>query len=128
MLIKTDYEIITQLKIHLAFDDDTVKEDILKKGDIVHIVFKRKFKRIEKTGRIVRITPVLNSELKGFYSMNKVVLEMDFAEDYKSYRLKIPVEDIIDYKIIETSDSKDDNTDNIPPCKCPCKFHDNKGE
>lgn len=107
MIIKSETEIITQLKIHLEYDDGRIKSDILSVGDILDLTFRRHFKKHRMTGKITKIIPYeWNNTI--YNSPTDVILEVDFSDNYQSLKLRIHTYDIIDFNKVNTDPNPDD--------------------
>lgn len=110
MLIKNTSKIIIEVQIELLFDDGSKKKDIIKVGDKVKLVYRKNFKKIENIGIIRAVTTRLDryqDQKNGTACRQSFVcpyLEVDFSEDFESYKDRIPVDDILDFEIIERAD------------------------
>jgi len=93
MLLKNEIKPVHALAMHLYFDDGSEKIDTVREGDILSIEYRREFKKLKGTGKVVKIA---NIYYPGSENIS-AVLTMDFADKYESTIIKIPTEDILDF-------------------------------
>lgn len=118
MLIDTKYKTNIQVSLSLFFDDDSVKKGTLEVGDIVELTYRRDHKKRKDTGKISNIYIFAN----GLPSNREtVVLDLDFSDEYESRKVRVPIQDIIDFNIIKYSDGSKPNKPPHKPPKPPCK-------
>lgn len=107
MLIKTVLKTNISVSLELHFDDDTVKKGTISKGDIVELSYRRNCKVVTDRGKIFDIFIYATNPTK---KENRVVLGMDFSDDYHSCKRKIPAEDIVDFDILYYANGKPGST------------------
>lgn len=118
MLIDTKYKTNIQVSLSLFFDDDSVKKGTLEVGDIIELTYRRDHKKRKDTGKIINIYIFAN----GLPSNREtVVLELDFSDEYESRKVRVPIQDIIDFNIIKYSDGSKPNKPPHKPPKPQCK-------
>ena len=101
MLLKNESQLILQLKMNLVFDDNTKKDGIICVGDVVKLAYRRDAKRVEGIGTIRQITTSFNSSNAFKFFINPTIL-VDFSTNYSSNKVRIPVDDILDFEILST--------------------------
>ena len=97
MLIKTVLKTNISVSLELYFDDDTVKKGTISKGDIVELSYRKDCRVVKDKGKIFDIFIYATNPTK---KENRVILGIDFSDDYRSCRRKVPVEDIVDFDIL----------------------------
>ena len=101
MLLKNESQLILQLKVDLVFDDNTKKDGIICVGDVVKLAYRRDAKRVEGIGTVRQITTSFNSSNAFKFFINPTIL-VDFSSNYSSNKVRIPVDDILDFEILST--------------------------
>ena len=99
MLLNNLSKLILQIELNLVFDDNTKKTGIVKVGDTVKITYRRDYEKHEGIGVIRQITTALNSKNSKNLFINPTIL-VDFSKNYESQKVRIPVEDILDFEIL----------------------------
>ena len=102
MLIANKSKVIVEIDLNLIFDDNSIKSFRLKEGDIIAITYRQEFKKIQKVGRVTKITyvaPPKNSDIEP-----SAILTMDFSGKHSSNIRKIALEDILNVEEVYIPD------------------------
>lgn len=105
MLLYGDSQLLFSLMVHLVFDDDTEKKAELNTGDYILLKVRRNGSKFNLAGKIVGIDPVmLNTHPDPKFTAHLIV---DCARQFKSTRLRISVNDILNFKVVSRDDILD---------------------
>lgn len=102
MLVRNTSKLILQVELELYFDDGTTKREIVGEGDIIRLIFRRNYKKVDNVGVVRGITTTVNQKRMSVYGKDKIntCLIMDFSEDFESKHLLVPVDDILDFEMV----------------------------
>ena len=97
MLLENKSKLCFSAELNLVFDDETTKTLSVNVGDIIRIAFKHNGVRLDEQGKVTNIYPsrIVESQLYGSKKLS-AVLELDCSSEFKSYRYKIDICDILD--------------------------------
>lgn len=100
MVLEQSVQMLWEMKLRLAFDNNTSKEAIIKEGMYLFLKFRRNENTYNRLGRVIDVQPVLlDTQPISFTGC----LEMDFSGKYKASRIKIGGHDILNFRIVTQS-------------------------
>lgn len=98
MLLRSDSQLMFSLYIHLFFDDGKEKDATFNKGDYCLLKIRRNNSKYNIAGQIIGIDPIMiNCHPNPEFTAHLIV---DCARRFKSARLRVPVEDVLDFRIV----------------------------
>lgn len=105
MLLRSDSQLLFSLYIHLFFDDGKEKDATLNTGDYLILKIRRNNSKYNIAGQIIGIDPIMiNYHPNPEFTAHLIV---DCAFRFKSARLRIDVNDILNFKVVKKEDLLD---------------------
>lgn len=114
MLINLDTKLNGSVTVKLTFDDDTVKEQIIKRGMKLGLTYRDNNTKHTKIG-IVKCIKILSTACQDGHRKHKevdwfeckkpkFVFVMDFSKEYKSDIVEVPDVNIVDIALLQSDD------------------------
>lgn len=100
MTLDCKVEVIQSLKVHLVFDDESVKDSVVAVDDLIDIVWNGNGARKHMIGRVAAIS-AHGCDPKSWYMI------VDGADDFASRREKIAPMSILDLTVIRKASDED---------------------
>ena len=98
MLMNINCSTVISLQVDLKFDDNTTKNVIVSKGDLIEVEFNQNGLRRHIEGKVLKISCV-GTDPKGWY------LIVDSSDDFNSEQAKFSPMNILDIDIIRQADA-----------------------
>jgi hypothetical protein len=94
MLMKIDCSAATSVELHLLFDDNTTKDCVVSKGDLIEVEYNHNGLRKHAEGKVIKIS-CNGTDTKAWYII------VDNSCDFDSVLSRILVDNILDIDIIK---------------------------
>lgn len=98
MLMDIKCSTVTSIEVHLKFDNNTTKDRIVSKGDLIEVEFNQNGLRKRVEGKVLKISAI-GADPKSWYII------VDGSDEFDANQAKFSPMNILDLEIIRKADS-----------------------
>ena len=98
MLMNIKCSAVTSVEVHLEFDDNSTKDQVISKGDLIDVEYNRNGCRTRFQGKVIKISGTSNADPKSW------VIIVDGSGDFESDQARFSPMNILDIEVIQKAE------------------------